>query len=233
MPPANRKRPEPQKAISPIPGDSLAEYAYASVKEKIIFHEFKGGDAIDELMLAKDLELSRTPVREAVQRLAQEGLLRIIPRKGVLVTELTLDLMRQIFEARSPCEVQIVRLAAKRADESEIKEMEEALTEMNALIPEKRFRELLKADRKFHMTLARASKNRLLYDMFEKVYSLGLRFWYLALLEKSVKEVRAEIRLHMSLLKAVKANDAEGAARAVLAAVEDFPSRVSRSMRYR
>lgn len=224
------------KKTTPPPSrqpDSLAEYAYASVKEKIIFHEFKGGDAIDELMLAKDLELSRTPVREAVQRLAQEGLLRIIPRKGVLVTELTLDLMRQVFEARSPCEVQIVRLAAKRADENEIKEMSDALAEMNSLIPERRFKELLEADRKFHMALARAAKNRLLYEMFEKVYSLGLRFWYLALLEKSVSEVRQEISLHMTLLKAVKAKDPDAAARAVLAAIDEFPERISGSMRHR
>ncbi len=233
MPVAARKS---AKKTTPPPSkqsDSLAEYAYASVKEKIIFHEFKGGDAIDELMLAKDLELSRTPVREAVQRLAQEGLLRIIPRKGVLVTELTLDLMRQVFEARSPCEVQIVRLAAKRATEDEIKEMSDALAEMNSLIPERRFKELLEADMKFHMALARAAKNRLLYEMFEKVYSLGLRFWYLALLEKSVSEVRQEIALHMTLLKAVKAKDPDAAALAVLAAIDEFPERISGSMRHR
>ncbi|MDB5963654.1 MAG: GntR family transcriptional regulator [Polaromonas sp.] len=213
------------------PNDSLADFAYAKVKERIIFSEFKGGDSVDELMLAKDLELSRTPVREAVQRLAQEGLVRIIPRKGVLVTELSLDLMRQVFEARSPCEAQIVRLAARRAEPAEIREMEEALADVDMLITERRFRELLETDRRFHTALAQASKNRLLQEMFEKVYSLGARFWYLTLPERDVDEIRNEMALHVTLLDAVKSRDPEKAALALLTAIEDFPERISGMVR--
>ncbi len=209
------------------PNDSLADSAYAKVKERIIFSEFKGGDSVDELKLARDLELSRTPIREAVQRLAQEGLVRILPRKGVLVTELSLDLMRQVFEARSPCEAQIVRLAAKRAEPSEIEEMESALKDVDMFITEGRFRELLEADRRFHTALAQASRNRLLQEMFEKVYSLGARFWYLTLPERDVSEIRREMALHVTLLDAVKSKDPERAARALLTAIEDFPERIS------
>lgn len=83
------------------------------------------------------------------------------------------------------------------------------------------------------MVLARAALNRLLLDMFEKVYSLGLRFWYLALLEKTEAEVREEISLHKTLLKAVKAKNPDAAARAVLTAIEEFPQRISGSTRHR
>lgn len=211
--------------------DSLADIAYSKVKSKLIFHEIKAGEAVDELALARDLDLSRTPVREAVQRLAQEGLLRIIPRKGILATELTLDLMRQVFEARTPCEVQIVRLAAKRATASQIAEMEEAFRDVDEFITNRDFRSLLEADRKFHTVLAQAAGNQLLMKMFELTYSLGARFWYLTLPERDPAEIRAEVALHIDLLDAVKRRDPDAAAAALTNAIESFPERVSISVR--
>jgi DNA-binding GntR family transcriptional regulator len=210
---------------------SLANLAYAKVKQQIIFHEIKAGQTVDELSLARQLDLTRTPVREAVQRLAQEGLLRIIPRKGTIVAELSLDMVRQVFEARTPCEAQIVRLAALRAEAADIEMMESSLADVDRLIDQRRFRELLEADERFHMCVAAAAKNQLLREMFVKVYGLGVRFWYLTLPQRPGEEIKEEMRLHREVVEAIKKRDPDLAAEAILTLVASFPDRVAHVLR--
>ena len=142
-------------------GSLLSELAYSEIRKRIIFQDLESGQTIDEMSLTRELKLGRTPIREAVQRLAREGLLKVLPRKGILVSELSLDTLRQVFETRSPCEAQIARPAALRAEASDIERMEEALSGVDQLIDEKRFRALLEADERFHLSLADAAKNPL------------------------------------------------------------------------
>lgn len=213
--------------MPPKEAASLANLAYAKVKKRIIFQEIKGGQTIDEMSLARQLDLGRTPVREAVQRLAQEGLLRIIPRKGTIVAELSLDMVRQVFEARSPCEVQIVRLAAMRAEPSDIELMGASLADVGRLIDQRRFRELLETDERFHMAVAAAAKNQLLREMFVKVYGLGVRFWYLTLPQRPAREIKEEMRLHREVYEAIRKRDPDLAAEAIQALVVGFPDRVA------
>src|SRR5882672_4977050 len=137
-------------------GPSLAELAYTKLRRQIIFQDLRGGQTLDELSLSRQLKIGRTPVREAMQRLGREGFLRVIPRKGTIVSEPGFDTMRQMFEARSPCEAQVARLAALRAEPDEIARMEAALADVDRLIDKRRFRELLEADELFHLTLGAA-----------------------------------------------------------------------------
>ena len=113
---------------------SLSSVAYAQVRRKILLHELRAGDPVNEASLARQFELGRTPVREAVLRLAREGLLRIIPRKGIIVTELNIETLRFVFETRSPCESQIARLAALRRDNRDVAELEGSLVGVEQMI---------------------------------------------------------------------------------------------------
>jgi DNA-binding GntR family transcriptional regulator len=212
-------------------GGSLSDLAYQKLKRQIIFLDLPGGQILDELSLARQLKIGRTPVREAMRRLASEGLLRVVPRKGTFVTELSVDTMRQLFEARSPCEAQIARLAATRAEPTEIAAMEKAFAGVNRLIDERRFRELLEADERFHQTLAGAARNRLLGEMYMNVYWLGVRFWYATLAQRSAAEIKREMRLHLEIVDMLKERKPERAAQAVLNLVSGFPDRVSNVIR--
>jgi len=206
---------------------SLAEMAYAKVKERIILNEYRGGQTLDEASLARQLELTRTPVREAVQRLAHEGLLRIIPRRGTMVTEPTIDQMRQVFEARTPCEVQIVRLAAMRAEPGDVKELEASLAGIDTLIEQRRFRELLVQDQRFHLRVAKIAGNQLLEEFYIRVYSLGIRLWYSTLPQRPAHEIKSEMHLHRDVAKAIRTHDPDFAERAILTVIGGFPERVS------
>ena len=213
--------------MSSKPLASLANVAYAKVKKSIIFHEIKGGQTIDEMSLARQLDLGRTPVREAVQRLAREGLLKIVPRKGMFVAELSLEQVREVFEARLPCEVQIVRLAAMRAEPAEIELMAKSLADVGRLIDQRQFRELIETDERFHMAIAAAARNQLLREMFTRVYGLGVRLWYLTLPQRPPREVKEEMRLHREILEAIRKRDPDLAAETTRALVASFPDRVA------
>ena len=219
-----------QKAQSAITKSSrrtsISEIAYSAIRRKILFNDLKGGQAIDESTLARQLDLGRTPVREAVHRLAREGLLRVIPRKGVVVTELSIETLGQIFEVRSSCEVQVARLATVRADSSDIEAMEQALEGVEQMVAEKRFRDLIEADERFHLALAEAARNPLLGDMLSTLYGLGIRFWYVTLPQRQVKEVKQEMALHREIVKAIKAGDPERSAKTMFTIIEGFPDRI-------
>jgi DNA-binding GntR family transcriptional regulator len=206
---------------------SLSDVAYTQVRRKILFHELRAGDPVNEASLARQFELGRTPIREAVLRLAREGLLRIIPRKGIIVTELNIDTLRLVFEARSPCEAQIARLAALRRESADIESMEKALSGVEQMIEERRFRDLLEADERFHMALADAAKNPLLREMISTLYGLGIRFWYATLAQRPPSDISQEMSLHREVLEGVKVCDCERTAQAMLAIISGFPDRVA------
>ena len=159
----------------------LSEIAYSEIRKRVIFQDLPSGQSINEMSLVRELKLGRTPVREAVQRLAREGLLKVLPRKGILVSELSVDTLRQVFEARAPCEAQVARCAALRGEPSDIDRMEKALFGVDHMIEERQFRALVEADEQFHLAVADAAKNPLLRGIVSTLYGLGIRFWYMTL----------------------------------------------------
>lgn len=210
---------------------SISQIAYAVVRRMILCNELKGGQAIDESYLARQCELGRTPVREAVQRLAREGLLRVIPRRGLVVTELSVETLRQVFEVRSSCEVQVARLATIRAEASDIEAMELALAGTERMIVERRFDDLFEADERFHIALASAAGNPLLGDILARVYGLGIRYWYVTLPQRRAAAVREEMALHDEIVNAIKARNPERAIRAMQTIIDDFPDRIVELLR--
>ena len=103
---------------------SLSDEAYHQIKRRIVTLEMPPGSVIDESTLKEELGLWRTPIREALQRLAREDLVTILPRYGIFVDDIKVTDLRQIFEARVPLEIACVRLAAERASLQMVAAME-------------------------------------------------------------------------------------------------------------
>lgn len=99
---------------------SLNERAYLAFKHRLITLRYKPGDYLNTAQVMEDLQMGRTPVNQAVHRLATEGLLQIIPRKGVMVSPLSIDDALELIEVRLVNEALCVRLAVARISDAQI-----------------------------------------------------------------------------------------------------------------
>jgi DNA-binding GntR family transcriptional regulator len=183
-----------------------ADKAYREIKNKIITVEMPPGSTIHELRLMGELNLGRTPIREALKRLQAENLVVVAPRRGMFVAEIAITDLQQVYEVRVELESLCARLAAERITP-------ELLEEISCLVAEYQSGDrrdkkwLMTLDRRIHFLLAEAAANKFLRTEFEVFYNLSLRIWYLALNEIQPEDI--DVEAHLLVLEAVKAHDAE------------------------
>jgi DNA-binding GntR family transcriptional regulator len=189
---------------------SHAEVAYRTLKEKIITLELPPATLISEAQLMNELNLGRTPIREALQRLALDNLVVILPRRGTIVADLNMSDLQKIFELRLELEPYAARLAAARATERQIVTMEALFVNADELIQRGDNYDLIRLDREAHRLLAKAARNEFLEETLDWLYSHVLRLWYVSL--HGVSRLGSAIEEHRDIVTAVKAGDGERAA---------------------
>jgi len=199
---------------------SQSSDAYHSIKEKIITLELPPASVIDEAKLIADLGFGRTPIREALQRLALENLVVIMPRRGTIVADLNMSDLQKIFEIRIELEIYAVRLAAERATSAQIAAMEALFHDADTLIRDDNNDQLIRLDHEAHRLLAQAAHNEFLEDMLERLYNHVLRLWYVSL--HRVQRLREAIEEHREIIAAVKDRDSVRAARIMHRHITEF-----------
>jgi DNA-binding GntR family transcriptional regulator len=205
---------------------SLRDMAYAAIKHRIITCAFKPGEFLNEASVSATLGIGRTPVHQAIDRLMLEGMLDVMPRRGVIVRPVSLNEVMQIIDVRLLNECPCVRLATERADDDEMAHLTDILSRAEQWMPTRNSEQMMLLDREFHATLARACKNTVLSDILGKLQDRSLRFWFLSLTapghHASVQEQ------HMAIVDAMKQRDPNGAEQAMRAHIEAFRSNVAR-----
>jgi DNA-binding GntR family transcriptional regulator len=200
-------------------GASLADQAYFAIRSLIVSLELAPGDPIREPELTAKLGIGRTPVREALRRLALERLVEVYPRRGMFVTTVDVRDLARLCEVRAVLEPEAARLAAERATKPD-------LEEINALIEElldgrrRDDRALIDLDERIHRTIYRTSHNQLLEETLEWYYTHALRIWMLAL--DRTRTLQSAVLEHHELLDAVARGMGERAAALMRAHVEHF-----------
>ncbi len=200
--------------------DSRSEAAYRILKEKIVTLELPPASLINEADLMAELALGRTPIREALQRLALENLVIILPRRGTIVADLNMSDLQKIFEIRLELEVYAVRLAARRATPAQIAEMEALFAQADDMLHRGDHHQLIHLDHQAHLLLAQAAHNEFLEETLERMYTHVLRLWYVSL--HKVSRLAEAIEEHRDIIAAVKAGDGERAAQIMRAHVTGF-----------
>jgi DNA-binding GntR family transcriptional regulator len=200
---------------------SLADQAYHAIRGLIVSLELAPGAVIDERQLVERLAIGRTPVREALRRLAQERLVEVYPRRGMFVTGVDVRELARLSEVREVLEPEAARLAAERATDADRRELGALLVELDTAGGE-----LMALDERIHRAVYRAAHNDLLEATLEQYYVLALRIWSMALdrahdLEEAVEE-------HRALLEAIRSGDAERAADTMRAHVRNFEQAMHR-----
>ena len=140
----------------------LREVAYERLKDAIQHGELQPGEPLSETRLSKALQISRTPVREALQQLAQEGLVQIMPNRAVTVASLSMQEVLNVLHVRSIVEPEIVRLVAESVTEQTMETLWKAVTDMRDAAQREDRPAWSKADTVYHETLGKVCPNALL-----------------------------------------------------------------------
>jgi DNA-binding GntR family transcriptional regulator len=201
-------------------GDSHSEVAYRILKEKIVTLQLPPASLLNEAELMAELDLGRTPIREALQRLALENLVVILPRRGTIVADLNMSDLQKIFEIRLELEVYAARLAAERATPTQIAEMEALFASSDVIIQRGDYHQLIHLDQQAHRLLAQAAHNEFLEETLERLYTHVLRLWYVSL--HKVSRLSEAIEEHRDIIAAVKAGDGQRAGEIMRAHVTGF-----------
>jgi len=201
---------------------SLSEKAYYLLRDRLVTLEIPPGATIDERGLQDQLGLGRTPIREALRRLADARLVEVVPRRGIFASHVDLGDLRAISEVRARLEGYAAGLAARRVRADELAEADGLLTELAAGPTGQR--ELIRLDQRVHRFVHRATHNGFLAATLEEYYVHSLRLWFLVLdrlphLEHAVAE-------HVELLAAVRDRDPGAAERVASRHVVDFEDKI-------
>jgi DNA-binding GntR family transcriptional regulator len=196
-----------------------ASKAYNLIKEKVIKIQMPPGSVIREAELMQELDLGRTPIREALKRLESENLVIVKPRQGMFVADIPITDLIQIFEVRVELESLCAYLASKRVTPAILTRMKN-LAEAYSESDKQNLNCLFDQDRQFHMLLAEAANNRFLEDELDHYYNLSLRIWYLVL--NNVKPEDVDVEAHLKILRAIEARNHETARRHMRNHIEQF-----------
>jgi len=190
-----------------LPSDLLSDRAYAAIRDRLIRLEIAPGAPIDEEALTGQLGVGRTPVREAVRRLAMEGLVVIYPRRGTFATTINITSLSDITDVRLQLEPRAAERAAQLADAADRREALELMAALEAA--EAAQQSLIELDAEVHRFVYRCSRNPYLAQDLDRYLNMSLRIWYLTW--DRVPPLQDRVREHGELLDAIRRGEAERA----------------------
>jgi DNA-binding GntR family transcriptional regulator len=191
----------------------LTDEAYQALKWRILTMEYAPGSFLNEQELQEVLGFGRTPVHLALHRLRYDGLVDIIPRRGVVVRSWSPREINTLLEARLPVEVSMVRLAAERATQGQVRGLKSRMREGRALVAAGDREGLMRLDRDFHRGLAEAAQNPLLAEVQQLLHQRSMLLWFVAVSDR--REYALVQEQHEHILEEVAAHDPDGAAAAM------------------
>ncbi|MEK9661973.1 MAG: GntR family transcriptional regulator [Alphaproteobacteria bacterium] len=203
---ASRRTPS---SAAKAPAPSLTEQAYRALEELIVTLELAPGSAISESDLCERTGFGRTPVREALQRLAQQRLVVILPRRGMLVAPIDVAGQLQLLDLRREIERLMARLAARRRDAGEAARFEKLAAGMERAADRDDDRVFLRLDRDFNELLDAACRNDFAGASMRQWNPLSRRFWYQHY--RRAGDMPETARRHAAVARAIAAGDEAGA----------------------
>ena len=183
---------------------SLKMKAYNTMKERLKYCQYAPGNILNEAQIASELGISRTPVREAISLLENEGYLKVIPKKGIYVTDILLKDVMQIFQVRMEIEPICIKMAGPNIPIEELVEWREKFkTESNNSIDD------IERDTRMHMFIIEHCNNDYLVDMMKKVFEKNLRIVIAS--QQNVGHIHEACDEHIEVLSALIDQDLDRA----------------------
>ena len=207
---------------------SLTDVAYEAIKQRIITLKFGPGSYLNVSSITAALGLGRTPVHQAVRRLTHEGMIEIMPRKGMIVKPVSLNEVMDITDVRAVNEPHCVRLAAEKASKEDVAGLERILARANRASDAGDTEKQMLADRDFHCEISRIAGNKILADILKNLHERSLRFWFISLHDSPHRQEVAEE--HAAIMEAITKKDPDAAEAAMRRHIESFRKNIARSV---
>jgi DNA-binding GntR family transcriptional regulator len=202
---ATRRR--KQDASESLQGDvSLTDKAYAQIEEQIVTLQRPPGTVLAEFLL---LAIGRTPIREALQRLSRNGLVNILPRRGVLVSDINLRSQLRLLDVRRELERLMARGAAERATDDERAQFADIAAGMRRASEKADDILLMRLDQQFNALVSQAARNEFASRCMGLMHGLSRRFWYQHC--KQAADLPLAARLHADVAEAMVARNPDKA----------------------
>ena len=202
----------------PEPPALLSDRAYAALRDQVITLAIAPGAPIDEERLIQELGVGRTPVREAVRRLALEGLVVVYPRRGTFAAPINITSLSDITDVRGQLEAHAASRAARLADDDDRAAAHRLIAELESGVDSQR--ELIDLDTRVHRFVHRCSRNPYLAQDLDRYLNMSLRIWLLTF--ERLPPLDERVREHRELLEAICDGDAGRARTIALAHVQAF-----------
>jgi DNA-binding GntR family transcriptional regulator len=187
--------------LAPARPETLTEQAYNRLEEMIVTLSLAPGAVLSEQTLSASLGIGRTPIREALQRLGHEGLVRVLPRKAIIVTDTDPKRQLLVLEVRRELERLMARASAERATEAERLRFQEIADGMEAAARTSDDLAFLRLDRELNALLAHAAHNEYAARSMRFLNGHSRRFWYLHY--KQAADLPKCARLHADEARAI------------------------------
>jgi DNA-binding GntR family transcriptional regulator len=189
----------------------LADRAYEELRDRIVTLEIPPGAPIDEVQLGEELQMGRTPVREAIKRLALENLVTVFPRRGTFASEINITDLAHVADVRGQLEAHAAYRAAQRLTDAQREDLNLLLTELQHSRGTDDLETLMALDARVHRFIYRCTGNPYLEETLTRYFNLSLRIWHLVL--DRLPHLFARVHEHDELLRAIADGDGRRARR--------------------
>jgi DNA-binding GntR family transcriptional regulator len=192
-----------------VPRESLAEQAYAQIEEAIVTLVIAPGATVSELSLSEMTGIGRTPIREAIQRLAREHLILVLPQRGLLIPEIDVQKQLKLLRTRREVERLVCRNAAKNATREEREVFVQLALEFEEASKSNDDVSFIRLDREFNELCLIAARNEFAEGAMRLMHGLSRRYWYSHF--KEAADLPQMARLHGAVANAIGSGDVDGA----------------------
>lgn len=205
---------------------NLTAKAYSDIRENILKGVYKQGQALTECFLSKELDMSRTPIREALKQLELNELIELSPNRCAIVRGINVQDIKDIYDIRSYIEGEAARLVAERITDEEIGSLEEIVDLGDFYFEKKNYEKLVAMDGSFHERLYLLTHSKMMRHILSELHSMIKPYRVRSILSEGRTE--NTLREHRAILNAVKSRDGELAKKLMIEHVKNSKSNLER-----
>jgi DNA-binding GntR family transcriptional regulator len=186
----------------------MRKQIYEHLRDQILNHTITPSSRLVEAQIAKEVGISRTPIREALHLLEKDGFLESVPRVGYFVKNLDPDELEEIFEIRQVIETLVCARAVKHIDDASIQALENNIAQTEAALKNKSPHLFVKYDEEFHETLVKSAGSKHLFNLCQQLRRLMLR--YRAASVRVIPSIKEALKGHKKIVACLKRRDDKG-----------------------